>query len=104
MPFLMIYTTHPDKATAQSIADALLQKRLVACANFHAIESAYHWSGQVCKEGEWVAIFKTRSSLREKVWECIRELHPYDVPCMVYWEVEANPAYGQWVHDETKAK
>ena len=38
----------PDAATAAAIAEALVGRRLAACANIHApIDSLYHWRGRI---------------------------------------------------------
>ena len=99
--FLVFYVTHPDEATAQRIADILLQARLVACANIFPITSAYWWEGVIAKEGEWVSILKTPLSLEVAVEAAILKVHPYEVPCVLRFEVKANEAYAVWIEEST---
>ena len=101
--FSIIYTTHETQANAQNMADALLQKRLIACANIFPITSAYWWQNIVEKDGEFVAIFKTTNEKWPAASAEIERLHPYDVPCIMRLEVEANAAYEAWIAAEVKS-
>lgn len=102
MPLLVIYTTHPDKNTADKVAQLLLQKRLVACANTYPISSAYWWKDEIVQSQEWVVIFKSASHLMENIRAAIKDNHPYEVPCIVHWQAEANEDYALWVNGETQ--
>jgi len=31
----------------------------------------------------------------------VERIHPYEVPCIVKWEVEANVSYEKWIVDST---
>ncbi|MBK7873804.1 MAG: divalent-cation tolerance protein CutA [Saprospiraceae bacterium] len=102
MSFIVIYITHSSEAEAKRVSDHLLQQKLVACANIFPINSAYWWQGQIQYEGEWVSIVKTTLENWEKVKFEVEKIHPYDVPCIMKIEVEANNAYEQWIRDEVK--
>lgn len=101
MPFLLFYVTHPDEATARRVAEHLVNERLAACANVFPITSAYWWQSAVQRGGEWVSILKTRLDLEEKLETEIRKIHPYEVPCVLRFEVRANEAYENWIASET---
>ncbi len=32
----------------------------------------------------------------------VEAIHPYETPCIMKFEVEANKAYADWIHNETK--
>jgi periplasmic divalent cation tolerance protein len=102
MGFKIIYITHPDEDTARRISDHLIQKKMVACANIFPIESAYWWKGQVEQEGEYVSIVKTRPGLVAKVEEVVSAMHPYELPCIMQMDVQANKAYEEWIFEQTK--
>ncbi len=95
----MIYTTFPDRNTAEKMASKLLDEKYVACANISPIGSMYWWESGIEKEDEWVAILKTIPELLDRVEKLIITNHPYDVPCIAYWEAEANSAYESWIRD-----
>ena len=101
MPVSILYTTHPDEETAKRIGQALVEERLAACYNVHPMQSGYHWEGALLNEDEWVAILKTRPALVRAATDRILELHPYEIPAVLHWEVQANAAYEAWIIAET---
>ncbi|MEM1219931.1 MAG: divalent-cation tolerance protein CutA [Bacteroidota bacterium] len=101
MAFLCFYVTHPNAETAQKISRNLIDRKLVACANQFSMESAYWWQGAVAREGEIVTMLKTVPENKKAVEVAIVELHPYEVPCIMSWEVEANTPYENWIRDVT---
>lgn len=98
-----VYVTCPDRETARRIARELLERRLVACANLLPVESVYRWEGAI-EEAQEVAMFlKTTRALVDDVARAVKELHPYDVPCAVAFELGAGHApYYAWVDAETR--
>ena len=97
MRFALVYITHPGEETAREISNLLLEKRLIACANIFPITSAYWWQGAIQREGEWVSIVKTSLDKWDLLKEEVLRIHPYEVPCILKMEVEANEAYYQWI-------
>lgn len=104
MPVLLIYTTHPDEATALKIGEQLLQEKLVACFNLFPIKSGYWWQNELVRDDETAAIFKTSPEKWAAVCERIRALHPYEIPCIVKTEMEAEPNYERWIFERTNSK
>ncbi len=102
MSFTILYVTHENKKEANKITDHLLNKKLIACANLMPIEAAYWWNGNIESAGEVVTILKTRNENREMVTSEIETIHPYEVPCIIHFQVEANAAYEAWIHEETQ--
>lgn len=102
MSFLLFYITHPDQATAERIGGELVAKKLVACANYFPIQSAYWWEGSVAQEGEWVSVVKTTLAREVAVEQYIEQEHPYDTPCILRTEVRANKAYEKWIAESVE--
>ena len=102
MAFLLFYITHPDEESAQRISGHLVDKRLAACANVFPVTSAFRWQESVVQESEWVSVLKTRPELENRLEDEIRKLHPYEVPCILRFEVRANAAYEEWIVAETQ--
>jgi len=98
MSFVFIYITNPNKETAKKIAIHLLKKRLVACTNIFPIESAYWWKGKIENTKEVVLIVKTRKE-NFKVKDEIKRIHPYSIPCIIKFDVEANKEYEKWLKE-----
>ncbi len=99
--FLVIYITFPNEAAANEMADHLLEKKIIACANIFPITSAYWWQGKIEREGEFVALVKTQTKHWETLEKMVTQKHPYDTPCIMRMEVAANQKYEQWIIDET---
>lgn len=99
MDLLVYYTTYPDKETAVNITKSLLERQLIACANIYPIDSVYHWKNEIVEEQEWVAILKSPAHLKEQLIGAIKDIHPYDVPCIVHWSANANEEYVNWVKE-----
>ena len=101
---LLVITNLPDRASAETLARALVERRAAACVNILApCRSVYRWKGAV-ETAEEVPLFakttRDRYSLLERV---VRELHPYELPEIIAVPVEHGlPEYLDWVSAETK--
>ena len=82
---------------------ALVADRLAACGhNIAAIRSIYRWQGEIHDEPEARAALHTRVGLVPAIVARANRDHPYDVPCVIALPViVGNPAYIQWVLDQT---
>ncbi|MEL6207096.1 MAG: divalent-cation tolerance protein CutA [Pseudomonadota bacterium] len=97
--------TCPDINTARAIAGALLDARLVACANIYPeIESHYMWDGARQVESEVPMALKTRADLIPAIEAKLQDLHPYDVPALVAQHLDfAHGPYADWIAEMTDA-
>jgi len=103
LKFIMIYTTLPDKAITKKIAKKLVDEKLIACANFFPVESVYRWEKKLCEDKEHVLIMKTRKELYKKVEIRLKEIHPYETPAIVSYEIkEGSKNYLSWIKEGTK--
>ena len=100
----MIYMTAGTPEEAQSIAKTLIKEHLIACANIiEGVTSIYSWRGQVETEIECVVVMKTTSTRVEAALVRIKELHSYDAPCAVSYEMsDGLPDYLDWLMSETR--
>ena len=96
-------STAPDAEQAARIGRALVEERLIACANLvPGLTSIYRWQGEVRQEAEVLLVMKTRRALVERLKARLPQLHPYEVPELVVTPVmEGLEAYCRWVRDET---
>lgn len=101
MKTIAIYVTHANEGEAEKVASHLLNKHLIACANFFPIRSMYWWKGALETNNEIVTILKTREENFKQVKKEILSIHPYETPCVLKLNVEANEAYSQWIYNET---
>ncbi len=99
---LAFYITFPNKDIAKKICDDLISSKLIACSNILDIESAYWWKSEVQHEDEVLALIKTSSHLKEEIISQVERTHPYEVPCIVHWPIQANESYRKWVFESVK--
>jgi periplasmic divalent cation tolerance protein len=102
--FITVYMTASSAEEAGNIARALVQNRLVACANvLEGVTSYFWWDGEVQGDNEVVIIAKSRSELFVDIETCVKALHSYDCPCIVAWPIETGSAdYLAWIEAETR--
>ncbi len=101
-----VYITTSDKKEAQKIGRAIVEEKLAACANIiDGMESIYHWKGKVESGSECILVFKTTYSNISKLSVRVKELHSYEVPCIIsinLAEQEGNEEYLDWIIHSTR--
>ena len=100
MGFILVYVTNEDLKHAKKLAKSLLEKNLIACANFFPIEAMHKWKGKVVEEEEVVSIFKAKAGNWMPLKVEITKLHTYEVPCIIKIDVSANLPFEEWVKKE----
>jgi len=84
---------------AETLVDALLAERLIACANLvPGVRSHYWWEGEICREEETFLVMETSEALVAEATERLRALHSYDVPKIVVVSPEScDDDYREWL-------
>lgn len=100
----LLYTTWPDAESAEGAAEALLGEGLIACANILGqARSVFRWKGEVQRESEIIALFKTSAGKAAATARRIADLHPYDEPAVLNLTVDptgSSAAFLAWVATE----
>ncbi|WP_222919133.1 divalent-cation tolerance protein CutA [Natrinema sp. SYSU A 869] len=76
-----VYITAPPEA-ADGIAETLVEERLAACVNRLSTTSTYRWEGEIHNDDEAVLLAKTTDDVYDDLVDRVRDIHPYDVPCI----------------------
>lgn len=94
-----IVTTVGTEDQANLIAGELVARRQAACVNIlPGVRSFYRWQGKICQDDEFLLIIKTQADEFEAVAETIRELHNYDLPEILAFNVsQGDPGFLQWI-------
>lgn len=100
---VIVTTAVGSRSDAARLAGALLESRLAACVQYHAIRSVYRWKGRVERASEFLLAAKTRKSLAGRLAALIRARHTYEVPEILVMPVaEGLAEYARWVLAETE--
>lgn len=98
----LIWCPFPDDASAQAAATALLDERLIACANFMpGMLSLFAWRGERGEARETGALLKTSAAHLDAAMQRLAALHPYATPAITGWTVRAEAGTLAWLQGET---
>lgn len=101
MTLLAVFTTLPNAESARNMAQMLVKRDLVACAQIDAIESFYRWDGAIQHDQEHRLTLKTTPERYAAVEAAICEHHPYELPAVYAVPVmHAFAPYAEWVEGQ----
>ena len=90
---------------AQRIADALLEKHLVACVEFSEVKSKYHWQGKVEKADEIKLVMESMADNFDKIEAEVAKLHSYDIFVLKQIPItNLSHKARKWLEQETQSK
>ena len=95
----VILSTAANSEEAKKIARHLVRERLAACINIvPKITSIYEWKGEIVEDSEVLLIIKAADFA--KVEEAIKQLHSYEVPEIISFEIDKGSRdYLEWMRD-----
>ena len=94
----LVYSTFATQEDAKSVLKNLMREELATCGNIFTPHIAiYPWKGDVCEEQEVAVLFKTSQQNLEGMILKLREIHPYELPCILELSAKSLPDYGQWL-------
>jgi periplasmic divalent cation tolerance protein len=100
---VLVVTTLASEAEAKALAQALVERRLAACAQINPIHSVYRWQGAVQSDAEWRLLLKTSAARLPALMAELRALHPYELPAIhAVQTLAADAAYADWVDESTR--
>ncbi len=102
---VLAYVTCGSRGEARRIALTLVRERLAACVNVTPVESFFYWKDELERSREWLLLAKTLARDAKRVEKRVRELHSYEVPCIVFYPaVGGFKKYFDWVKQSVKKK
>jgi len=101
--FSIIYITAGDMAQARMIGCKLVEERLAACVNIFPITSIFRWKGSIDESNEFGIIIKTRSDKVKEIEKRVKEIHSYEVPCVLAFKIDEGSAqYLNWIDESVE--
>jgi periplasmic divalent cation tolerance protein len=98
-----VVTTVGTEEQANLIARELIARRQAACVNIvPGVRSTYRWKGKICSDTEFLLIAKTLESEFDAAAATIRELHSYELPEILTFDVgKGDPNFLRWIASAT---
>lgn len=88
MSALVVVTTVGTEEEANRLARELVARRHSCCVNILPIQrSVYRWQGEICEDSEFMLLVKTLEEEYEKLEAAIQELHSYELPEILAFNV-----------------
>ena len=86
---------------AEQLASTLVERKVAACVNIiEKVISVYRWEGNIEKDQESLLVAKTNTITWDDFEASVKELHPYDVPEIISFDIEkGNSAYLEWLNN-----
>ncbi len=99
MGAIVVVTTVGTEEQANLLAEELVRRRQAACVNIvPGIRSIYRWQGKVCRDGELMLVVKTLEEEFAGVAATIGELHSYEVPEILAFQVSRGESrFLEWI-------
>ncbi|MFC5366511.1 divalent-cation tolerance protein CutA [Salinirubrum litoreum] len=99
-----VFVTAPPES-ADELARTLVEERLAACVNRLACDSIYRWEDEIHDDEERILLVKTTDEAYDDLVARVRDLHPYDVPCVERFdETDVLPVYADWRDDAVRTR
>lgn len=96
--FSIVYITAGNLDEARRIGKKLIEERLAACVNIFPITSIYRWKDDIEESDEFGMIVKTKTEKVKEIEKRVKQLHSYEVPCVLSFDVgEGSAEYLKWI-------
>lgn len=98
---IVVVTTVGDEEQGNELARELVARRQAACVNLvSGVRSFYRWKGRICRDSEYMLVIKTREDEFEAVTATIQEVHRYELPEILAFDVaRGEERFLGWIAD-----
>ena len=102
--FVFVYSTFPDRKSAETVARCVVEAKLAACVNIlPPMTSIFEWEGKLDASTEHAVLIKTRRALADRAISAARPLHPYVIPCFLILPIASGTGdYLAWARAQTQ--
>lgn len=104
MNYIIVLCMIDSFESAKSVARKLVEAKLAACVNIvPQVTSVYSWKNEIVEDNEVLLIIKSKSEVYNELEAKIRELHSYEVPEIIFFNIQKGlPEYLNWIDDNVK--
>lgn len=101
--FSIVYITAGNMEEACNIGRKLVGEKLAACVNIFPITSIFRWKDSIDEAQEFGIIAKTKTGKVKEIEKRVKELHSYEVPCVVSFRMDGGSAdYLKWIGESVE--
>ena len=102
--YIIVLCTTNSTDSAKQIAKKLVSGKFAACVNLvDKIDSIYRWKGEIIEDSEVLMIIKTQKVLFENLKNKIEEIHPYETPEIISFDIsEGSKPNFDWISENTR--
>jgi len=102
-PPIVILITCGNSDEAQTISNALVRRKLIACGNIIPnITSVFQWENKVTRDDEVLIVAKSQKSHFNAVVTAVKELHSYQTPEIIALPIiSGSEDYLEWLAAST---
>ncbi|MDH7477826.1 MAG: divalent-cation tolerance protein CutA [Candidatus Bathyarchaeota archaeon] len=102
--YAIVLVTAANREEAEKISKALLNERLIACANIIGpSHSLFWWNEKIESAEEYVLLMKTRIDMFERLVEKVKVLHSYEVPEIIVTPIlKGFKPYLEWLNSSLR--
>ncbi len=103
--YIVVLITAANDDEASMLGKALVQEKLIACANLSPVNSIYRWKGELYEEAEVMLTCKAMEANLEKIIARVKELHSYEVPEIIALPIlGGSKDYLDWVEENSSSE
>lgn len=101
--FSIVYITAGDFDETKKIGKKLVEEGLAACVNIFPITSIFRWKDNIEEAKEFGIIVKTKTEKVKEIEKRVKELHSYEVPCVISFRIDEGSAdYINWIDESVE--
>jgi periplasmic divalent cation tolerance protein len=96
--YAIVLTSTATEQQAREMARSIVEQRLAACVQIHAIDSFYPWKGELHEEPEWRLTIKTAARTCAELEQHIKAHHAYETPEIIQIKIAGgDERYLGWI-------
>lgn len=102
-PFCKVIISAPSKEEANSLADVLLRKKLVAGTLILKGPSRYWWKNKIVEKEYYNVQAFSQLKLKDKIIQEVKKIHSDACPIIAFLPLDGNKEFLEWIKDYVTA-
>lgn len=99
--FVQFQINTPTKKEADKIQDALLEKHLIAGTCVMPSTSKFWWKKKIAEEKYYIIYGFSLAKNKNAIIRETKKYHSDEVPGIIFWPIDANKDFLEWIEENT---